>query len=181
MHRSSLRQLLDNYKPNDNAEIVSRDLMLDFVNGNPHCFERSSLKGHITGSAWLLNHDLSKVLLLHHAKLDLWCQLGGHCDGDADVLKVAIKEAQEESGINNILPVSSEIFDIDIHSVPVFGDVPAHFHYDVRFILRVRGDEEAVGNKESKALAWFGKDAALIPNKSESIMRMFRKWCSLSK
>ena len=176
MHRDSLKQLLECYTPIDASEIVSREKILNFINTNPNCFERSSLQGHITASAWLLSNDLMQVLLLHHAKLDVWCQLGGHCDGDSDVLGVAIKEAQEESGINNIVPVRREIFDLDIHSIPAMPGIPEHYHYDVRFLLKVQGNEEVVGNSESKDIRWFGQDAALLPTKAESILRMFRKW-----
>lgn len=179
MHRNTLRELLNNYYPSDANEIAARKRMLAFIDLNPDCFERSSLEGHITGSAWLLSKDLSKVLLLHHAKLDVWCQLGGHCDGDADVLAVALKEAQEESGINEIVPISAEIFDIDIHDIPLMNNVPPHQHYDVRFIFKVASDEEPIGNSESKDIRWFGKELDLLPNKSESIVRMFRKWVAL--
>ncbi|MBI2774893.1 NUDIX hydrolase [Candidatus Dependentiae bacterium] len=131
--------------------------------------------GHITASAWLLNNDYSQVLLMHHAKLNLWVQLGGHCDGESDVLGVAIKEAQEESGIMGIAPVSTEIFDIDIHLIPANKKEQEHYHYDVRFLLSVTSNESFVQNAESKELKWFGMNDEL-PTESRSIMRMIEKW-----
>jgi len=179
MHRQNLIDLLERYKPVNQQEMHSKLNMLDFINSNSACFERSNTEGHITASAWLLNNDLSQVLLLHHAKLDVWCQLGGHCDGEADVLSVAIKEAQEESGINNIVPVNREIFDLDIHPIPAMrGDLP-HYHYDVRFLLKVNSDEQVIGNNESKAIRWFGQQQELLPTNAESVLRMFRKWLAL--
>ena len=93
MHRETLVRLLQDYNPQDIEELESRVRMLDFIAQYEDCFERTLEIGHITGSAWILSKDGSKALLLHHAKLDRWLQLGGHCDGDSDVLAVAIKEA----------------------------------------------------------------------------------------
>src|SRR5436309_1471060 len=105
MHRQQLLGLLETYAPCYQEELVNKARMIAFVTEWPSCFERSLEVGHITGSAWLLNHDCSKVLLTHHKKLNLWLQLGGHCDGESDVLAVALREAQEESGITDIIPL----------------------------------------------------------------------------
>jgi 8-oxo-dGTP pyrophosphatase MutT (NUDIX family) len=180
MHRNLLLNLLENYQPVDPNEIEARARMLGFVKTNPNCFDRELLQGHITASAWLLNKDQTKALLLHHAKLNVWCQLGGHCDGDSNVLQVAIKEAQEESGINGIEPLSTDIFDIDIHAIPEYNNIPAHYHYDVRFLLQVQSDEKVIGNNESKDIRWFALDSQL-PTNAESIHRMFRKWQAFQK
>lgn len=179
MHRTSLLKLLQNYHPQDREEQQAQQKMLHFVQENPRCFERSLEHGHITASAWLLNKDGSKALLMHHAKLNLWVQPGGHCDGDSDVLRVALKEAQEESGINAIAPVMPKIFDIDIHRIPANIREKEHDHYDVRFLLQVYSDENFIQNSESKELRWVSKDEASLPTGSSSVIRMFRKWLSL--
>lgn len=179
MHRQNLLNLLHSYHPSNSDERESKKLMISFVNNNPECFERSLLSGHMTASAWLLNFDRSKVLLMHHAKLNKWVQLGGHCDGQTDILAVAIKEAQEESGVDAIVPLLQEIFDIDIHWIPEHKGTPAHWHYDVRFLLGVVHSDNIVQNSESKELRWVGKDRSLLPTDSVSITRMFDKWCAL--
>ena len=176
MKRNQLLELLNNYFPLDQEECIAKKRMLAFIKQYPNCFERSLEVGHITASAWLLNKDESKVLLMHHAKLQLWVQLGGHCDGESDVLAVAIKEAQEESGILNIVPVSSEIFDIDIHLIPENKKEKAHYHYDVRFLVRVDSDQDFVKNNESLELKWFDKDRSQLPTQNRSVVRMFEKW-----
>ena len=112
--RELVKALLQAYDSLYPEEITAKQTILTFVDTYEDCFERSLEVGHITGSCWLLNKNRSKSLLLHHAKLDKWLQLGGHCDGDPDVLAVAIKEAQEESGILGIVPVHPNIFDIDV-------------------------------------------------------------------
>jgi 8-oxo-dGTP pyrophosphatase MutT (NUDIX family) len=179
MHRIELLTILRNYVPHDHEEQEAKHRMLQFIQENPRCFERSLEHGHITASAWLLNKDSSQALLMHHAKLNTWVQLGGHCDGDSDVLHVALKEAQEESGIDAIVPVRSGIFDIDIHRIPANSREKEHDHYDVRFLLQVQNNQSFVQNSESKELRWIDKNEASLPTESRSIVRMFYKWLRL--
>ena len=180
MHRNALKDLLQQYTPQDPGEQSDAQLMLQFIDKHEDCFERSCMPGHFTASAWLINREGTHALLMHHRKLNSWFQLGGHCDGDPDVLATAIKEAQEESGIMGILPVSTKIFDIDVHLIPAFGGNPIHYHYDIRFLLQVTSEESTIQNDESNALQWFSKDEDL-PTQEESVLRMFEKWKELGK
>ncbi len=181
MSREKLLKALEVYQPTTQAEKKAKRLIQQFVENHEDCFERTLQVGHITASAWVLNKEGTKALLMHHTKLDKWIQLGGHCDGDSDVLGVAIKEAQEESGIESIKPVlkHGEIFDIDVHLIPANKKEPAHYHYDIRFLLRVTSDEDYMPNHESQDMCWFGKDRLTLPTKSLSVLRMFDKWIAL--
>ena len=178
MKRNNLIKLLTEYEPSIN-EADAKPKMLEFVQANPNCFERELAIGHITGSAWLLNREGDKALLMHHLKLNKWLQPGGHADGETDILSVAIKEAREESGINAIEPVMKNIFDLDIHEIPSNAKNKAHFHYDVRFLLQVTSDERLVLNEEAHELKWFGKNKANLPTQEDSVTRMFDKWMGL--
>lgn len=136
------------------------------------------LVGHFTGSAWLVSRDGQRVLLTHHRKLQRWLQLGGHADGDRDLARVALREAQEESGLAD-LDVEPAIFDLDRHRIPARGDEPAHWHYDVRFVVHARGSEAFAVSAESLALAWC--DIARLagdPETDASVRRMAQKWLS---
>lgn len=181
MHRIKVIHLLQQYNPVAQDELEFKHQMLFFIENNVDCFERSLTIGHITASCWLLNQDGSKALLTHHAKLDNWFQLGGHCDGDSDVLAVAIQEAQEESGIINIKPIDNDIFDIDIHLIPDNKKESAHYHYDIRFLLQVMSNEEIIQSNESKALKWIDKNIKELPTTSRSVVRMFNKWANLKQ
>ena len=176
MDRFTLIRMLENYFPTAEEEIRFKREMMLFIKENPDCFERSLEKGHITASVWLLSKDKSQALLMHHTKLGKWFQLGGHCDGNPDVLAVAIKEAQEESGIQGIVSVFKDIFDIDIHLIPENSREKAHYHYDVRFLLQVVSDEQLVQNRESKELRWINKELGSLPTQNPSVIRMFKKW-----
>ena len=176
MKRVPLLKLLRKYNPTAAEEVAFKLEMLTFIKNNVNCFERSLEIGHITASCWLLSRDGSSALMTHHAKLDQWLQLGGHCDGEADVLAVALKEAREESGINEIRPVSEDIFDIDIHLIPANNREKEHFHYDIRFLLQVDSDEQFVVSDESKQLQWVSKSFNELPTENKAVVRMFKKW-----
>lgn len=176
MHRQGLLGKLADYVPLDDLERASYERMVTFVQSHPACCERSLAVGHITGAGWLLNAAGDRVLLTHHKELDKWLQLGGHADGDNDVLRVALREAREESGIAGIEPISTDIFDVDVHPIPAHNGAPAHFHYDVRFLLRTTGDERFEVSDESHELAWVSPEELPGLNLEESLARMQRKW-----
>lgn len=167
--------LIKSYEPTYQKELVFKEKMLELLVTCEDCFLRSCRVGHFTASAFLLNKDLTHVLLMHHTKLDKWMQLGGHCDGDSDVLNVAVKEAKEESGIKEIKPLRPEIFDIDIHLIPPRAQDEAHYHFDVRFLLHAYNDDKEHKNRESKELRWIKTNAENTPSSSDSVMRMFEK------
>ena len=130
-----------------------------------------------TGSAWLVSGDGQRVLLTHHRKLDRWLQLGGHADGDADLAAVALREAEEESGLRGLSLESPAIFDLDRHWIPARGEVAGHWHYDVRYVVRAGADERFKVSAESLALAW--RPVAGIhadPAADGSLRRMAGKW-----
>ena len=172
-----LRQLLEGFTSAPAVWPV-RDEFLAFASAHPDCCERTLAVGHFTGSAWLVSADGARVLLTHHRKLNRWLQLGGHADGDGDLAAVALREAEEESGLAR-LTLEGGIFDLDRHLIPARGDEPAHWHYDVRFVVRATDENFSVSD-ESHSLAW--KSIAEIANDAsadESMRRMAWKWLAL--
>lgn len=155
-----------------------------FVEAHPRCFERGLAEpGHVTGSAWIVDPTGTAVLLTHHRKLDLWIQLGGHADGEADVLEVARREGLEESGLATLEVLSLAAaedgsplpFDIDIHLIPARRDEPAHLHFDVRYAFRAP-DRAVASSEESHALAWVPLADLAAYTRDVSVHRMAGKW-----
>ncbi|WP_368565008.1 NUDIX hydrolase [Pseudoxanthomonas sp. UTMC 1351] len=170
-----LAEQLSDYQqrwPQESA-IVADFLALLEDTANP--FVRERLEGHFTGGVWLVSADGRRTLLTHHRKLGRWLQLGGHADGDTDMGQVALKEAEEESGLPGLAVEADVIFDLDRHWIPERRDVPGHWHYDVRYVVRAGEDENYVISEESLDLAW-REIAAIADEPDESLSRMARKW-----
>ncbi|WP_414717176.1 NUDIX hydrolase [Tahibacter sp.] len=158
----------------DEQETVAQ--FRDFMRTYADAAQRELAIGHLTGAAWLVSADGRRVLLTHHRKLQRWLQLGGHADGDADLVAVALREAEEESGLAD-LSIEREIFDLDRHWIPDHREVPGHWHYDLRYVVRCCGSEQFAVSEESLELAW--RDIGAMIGSSdydESLQRMARKW-----
>ena len=136
----------------DEAPLVQRFLSL--LQAGEAALYRTHRPGHITASAVVLSTDAERVLLTHHRKLDIWIQLGGHADGNADLVDAALREALEESGLHEVRPVARMIADLDIHGIPAHGIEGEHDHYDVRFAFVADPDHDLVISDESHDLAW---------------------------
>ena len=149
-----LLEQLDRYRTSHADEAQSLEVMKSFVRAHPTCFDRALSVGHVTGSAWIVDAKGSSALLTHHRKLNRWLQPGGHWEGDLGAFAIAKREAEEESGLTSLSPLSSEIFDIDVHLIPRRDSEPEHFHYDVRFIFVAEPNETLTVSNESRDLAW---------------------------
>lgn len=147
-----------------------------FVEEQEECFERSLQIGHVTGSAWVVDRERTHALLTHHAKLGKWLQMGGHCDGDPDVLRVALREVEEESGLTEVTPLlGGAIFDVDAHEIPARGAEAAHIHHDIRFLVEADRGARLRISDESHDLRWVVFEEIPRLNTDESVLRMLRK------
>lgn len=177
MHRQELLQLLKDYQPRFMDEMGFVKRSLSYIEQREDCFYRELWPAHVTGSAWVVNPDRSRVLMMHHKKLNQWFQPGGHADGDADIVRVALKETEEETGISaeDIKLVDGSIFDVDIHSIAPYGNDPEHEHIDVRFLLEVDDSIAVPGNDESHEVLWIDLINVSHYNRNRSTYRMLEK------
>ena len=173
MHREELIQQLHSYQTPfpEEKEFISR--FLELLKAKD-AFERTHLPGHITGSTWILNKDRDQVLLVHHAKLNKWVQPGGHADGDENVLEVALREAEEETGLKNF-KITPTIFDIDIHTIPERKDFSEHQHYDIRYLVEADMSEPIVVSEESHDVKWVRLSKLKDFTMERSVLRMKEK------
>ena len=179
MHRKLLLDLLTEYKNSNRMtpeELPMFEHTLKFVQEEPNCFERTNLYGHVTGSAFMINATGDKTLLMHHKKLDIWVQLGGHADGDHDVARVAQKEAEEESGMLDFTLLSPNIFDLDVHVIPARKLEPEHFHFDIRFVFQAAPGAMPIQNEESNEIKWVPLNEVASLTKQRSVLRLIEKW-----
>ena len=136
-------------------EMLFKPRFVSLLNNFEPCFSRQLTSGHVTGSAWIIDGSGTSTLLVLHKKLKRWLQPGGHADGEEDIRGVSLKEAKEETGLKSLHLLQDQIFDIDIHEIPRHRNVPAHFHYDLRFVFVADNKEPLQISQESNDLAWF--------------------------
>ena len=178
----NLIQHLEQYNPDNSNELDFKKQMLLLLEEHGYfSFSRENTSGHFTASAWIIDSTYSHVLLLHHQKLDKWLQPGGHADGETALEKVALKEAEEETGVLKLQFLSDTIFDLDIHTIPERKNEAEHLHYDVRFAFLCKDKEAVTINHESKAFKWVPLKDIQVFTQNESILRMARKTHNLRK
>ncbi len=185
MHRRPLLAMLSRYEhryPNEGA-VVAR--IRSLIAAHIDCFDRTCRPGHVTASAWVTTPACDRFLLVHHRKLGRWLQPGGHADGDADILAAALREAREETGLEDLRlaeegPKATPL-DLDVHEIPARYDAAgelaedAHEHHDVRVLVIAHGDLAPRASHESHAVRWFAVDELPAVTSEDSVLRMLRK------
>lgn len=149
---------------------LDRQQILDLIDEHADIAVRTCRPGHLTGSAFVVDSSRMMCLLLFHTKLQRWLQPGGHADGDTNLAHVALREAEEETGISGLRVVIPAI-DVDIHLVdPPKED--AHLHLDVRYLVIAPAGSEPEGNHESQALRWVTEAELLDFDVDDGLRRM---------
>jgi 8-oxo-dGTP pyrophosphatase MutT (NUDIX family) len=176
--KQELIQALSHYASDYQQETEFSSRFISLLK-NMNAFQRTHMPGHITGSAWICNQDFSKVLLVHHAKLNRWLQPGGHADGDENIIRVALKETEEETGIREYSIIQENIFDLDIHRIPERKDIPAHDHYDIRILLQASDQQKIVVSEESHDVKWIKLSEINQYTMEKSVLRMVEKTANM--
>lgn len=161
-----IQKKIENYRPFNEQERRDKELILNFLRQNDDAYERSNTTAHMTASAWVINHDATKVLMVYHRIYDSWSWTGGHCDGERDLLALAIREVQEETGVRNVRPVTEDIYSLEILTVDGHekrGEyVSSHLHMNVTYLLMADERETLhICEAENSGVAWFTLEEAL--------------------
>lgn len=153
------RQDLLSYMPGNEQEEQDKQLMLHYLDTEPDLFTRNNPLVHFTASGWIVNPKRSKVLMVYHNIYDSWSWTGGHADGEMDLLAVAMKEGQEETGAVHLSPISRDIFSIE--ALTVDGHVKrgkyvsSHIHLNVTYLLQAEEtDTLIIKPDENSGVQW---------------------------
>lgn len=154
-----LKELLEKYEPYNEQEESDKKLMLEYIDKFNDVLTRKNEMCHFTASSWIVNKQRTKVLMIYHNIYKSWAWTGGHCDGDDNTLHVALKEAKEESGLENIKvlldePASIEIVSVDGH-IKRGKYVSTHVHLNISYLFEAdESDELKIKEDENSGVKW---------------------------
>lgn len=163
-----LKALLRSCTAQNPQEKEDLQVMLQACELHPDVLSRSCEDGHFTASAWICDREHKRVLLVYHRIFDSWAWTGGHADGDPDLLRVALREAEEETGLREFQllntdvlsgdekpPISLEILKVKAHRRRGLF-VPAHLHYNLTWLLEADATTPLrIKEDENSGVAWF--------------------------
>ena len=181
MNRDELITQISEYCPCNEQEQADKKNILAFLSENDNAFLRENELAHMTASAWVVNHNRTKVLMVYHKIYDSWSWTGGHADGETDLLSVALREVTEETGIRHVRPVSENIFSLEVLTVDGHEKrgryVPSHLHMNVTYLLEADEEESlTVCEEENKGVAWFSlEDALKASSEPWFVTRIYQK------
>jgi ADP-ribose pyrophosphatase YjhB (NUDIX family) len=162
----TLQEELRLYRPWNEQEAADRALMEHCLDTEPDLFSRENPVAHFTASAWVVNSQRTRVLLAHHNLYRSWSWLGGHADGQRDLLQTALREVREESGLRSVRPADPRPFSLEVLAVAGHvrrgAYVPSHLHLNVTYLLEA-DESEPLRPKpdENSAVAWFSPEEAV--------------------
>lgn len=166
MTELKLTEEVRNYEPFNEQEERDRRIILQKLETVPDLFLRTNLTEHMTASAWVLNHDRTKLLMAYHRIYDSWAWLGGHADGMTDLRQVALKEVSEESGIRHVSLITPDILSLEILTVDGHEKkgqyVPSHLHLNITYLIEADDREEThIREGENTGVGWFEIEEAV--------------------
>lgn len=184
----TLKEQIEKYNPIDEIEEKDKEGMLKYIDTFNDILFRTNEFAHFSSSAWIVNSDMTKVLMVYHNIYNEWSWTGGHCDGDANLLEVAIREAKEETGIQNLKPLSNNMFSIEILTVEGHvknGErVAPHLHLNTTFLFQADEEEPLkIKEDENKGVEWFKTEDIFkerIDFKMQEIYRKLIKKCKMN-
>ena len=176
----NLKEQIEKYIPYNEQEERDKELMLKYINTFNDVLTRENKMCHFTASNWIINKDRTKVLMIYHNIYKSWAWTGGHADGDSDLLHVALKEAEEETGLNNLKLLIDGIFGLQILTVDSHIKrgkyVSSHLHLDCCFLFEANEEDELkIKEDENSGVKWINIDEATKITNEEKMRPIYEK------
>ena len=176
----NLKEQIEKYIPYNEQEVSDKELMLEYIDTFDDVLTRENKMCHFTASNWIINKDRTKVLMIYHNIYKSWAWTGGHADGDSDLLHVALKEAEEETGLNNLKLLSDGIFGLQILTVDSHIKrgkyVSSHLHLDCCFLFEANEEDELkIKEDENSGVKWINIDEATKITNEEKMRPIYEK------
>lgn len=172
-----------NYAPYNVQEKKDKEVIMYCLEVFEDVLTRNNEVAHITCSAFAVNRAKDKVVMIHHNIYNSWSWVGGHADGEKDLLAVAMKELMEETGVKNIHPVSPDIFSLDV--LTVLGHtkrgnyVSPHLHLSVAFLIEAdESDSLIVKDDENSGVKWIPLDEINVYSTELHMHKVYEKLIS---
>ena len=172
--------MFNNYTPYNEQETNDLKLIQEIYLKMENIYTRDNQTAHFTSSSWIINKERNKVLMIYHNIYDSWAWTGGHADGDDDLIHVAIKEAKEETGLENLKPLINEIFSIEILPVAAHikrgKHISTHLHLNTTFLLEADENEFIrIKEDENSNIAWFDLEEAIQKSTEPHMKIVYQK------
>ena len=176
----NLKEQIENYKPYNEQEKSDKEIMLNCINTFKDVLTRENKVCHFTASNWIINKERTKVLMIYHNIYKSWAWTGGHADGDSNLLHVALKEAEEETGLKNLKLLSDGIFGIQILTVDSHIKrekfISSHLHLDCCFLLEANENEILkIKEDENSGVKWIDIEKAVEITNEPKMKPIYRK------
>ena len=176
----SLKEKIENYLPYNIEEQKDKELILKYMDIFDDVLTRKNEIGHFTSSCWIVNKEKTKVLMVYHNIYDSWSWVGGHADGDDDLLHVSLKEASEETGLKNVIPLSKDIFSLEVLGVDGHmkkGEyISTHIHLNITYLLCANeNDITHIKEDENSDVKWFELEEAIKASSEPHMKKIYNK------
>ena len=174
----SLKERIENYLPYNIEEQKDKELILKYMDIFDDVLTRKNEIGHFTSSCWIVNKEKTKVLMVYHNIYDSWSWVGGHADGDDDLLHVSLKEASEETGLKNVIPLSKDIFSLEVLGVDGHmkkeGYISTHIHLNITYLLCANeNDITHIKEDENSDVKWFELEEAIKASSEPHMKKIY--------
>ena len=176
----NLKKEIENYVPYNEQERCDKELMIEYINTFRDVLTRENKMCHFTASNWIVNKEKTKILMAYHNIYKSWAWTGGHADGESNLLNVALKEAEEETGLKNLKVLSEGIFSLQILTVDSHIKrgkfISSHLHLDCCFLLEADENEMLkIKEDENSGVKWIDIDKAVEMSNEENMKPIYKK------